>query len=115
MELASFDSKQHLGLHVPRVWSERSVERAHPMAWLIGSLTILWHRLEGREGSQVVRERPRYKKKVTPTFTDMLGALRLQTWEHEAYGGLRGSALASMHQDTNPQAIGRRLRSESLA
>ena len=40
----------------------------------------------GHEGSQVVRERPWYKKKVTPTFTDMLGALRLQMWEHEIYG-----------------------------
>ena len=27
VELAFFDSKQHLGLHDPRVWSERSVER----------------------------------------------------------------------------------------
>ena len=32
VELAFFDSKQHLGLHDPRVRSERSVERAHPMA-----------------------------------------------------------------------------------
>ncbi len=27
VELAFFDSKQYLGLHDPRVWSERSVER----------------------------------------------------------------------------------------
>jgi len=86
VELAFFDSKQFLGLHEPRVRSERSVERAHPMAWLVGSLTILWYCLGGHEGSQVVRERPWYKKKVTPTFTDMLGALRLQMWEHEIYG-----------------------------
>jgi len=86
VELAFFESKQHLGLHEPRVRSERSVERAHPMAWLVGSLTILWYCLGGHEGSQVVRERPWYKKKVTPTFTDMLGALRLQMWEHEIYG-----------------------------
>jgi hypothetical protein len=86
VELAFFESKQHLGLHDPRVRSERSVERAHPMAWLVGSLTILWYCLGGHEGSQVVRERPWYRKKVTPTFTDMLGALRLQMWEHEIYG-----------------------------
>ena len=35
VELAFFDSKQHLGLHDPRVRSERSVERAHPMAWFL--------------------------------------------------------------------------------
>jgi hypothetical protein len=86
VELAFFDSKQFLGLHDPRVRSERSVERAHPMAWFIGSLTILWYCLEGHEGSHVERDRPWYKAKVTPTFTDMLGALRLQMWEHEVFG-----------------------------
>ena len=86
VELAFFDSKQYLGLHDPRVGSEKSVERAHPMAWFVGTLTILWYCLEGHEGSHVVRDRPWYVQKVTPTFTDMLGALRLQRWEHEIFG-----------------------------
>ena len=60
VELAFFDSKQFLGLHDPRVWSERSVERAHPMAWFVGSLTILWYCLKGHEGSHVVKDRPWY-------------------------------------------------------
>jgi hypothetical protein len=86
VELAFFDSKQYLGLHDPRVRSERSVERAHPMAWFVGSLVVLWYCLGGHRGSHVVRERPWYKEKVTPTFTDMLGALRLQMWEYEVFG-----------------------------
>src|SRR5512135_2833888 len=86
VELAFFDSKQYLGLHEPRVRSERSVERAHPMAWFVGTLTILWYCLEGHKGSHVVKERPWYTTKVTPTFTDMLGALRLQMWEYEVFG-----------------------------
>jgi hypothetical protein len=86
VELAFFDSKQYLGLHDPRVRVERSVERAHPMAWFVGSLAVLWYCLDGHRGSHVVRERPWYKDKVTPTFTDMLGALRLQMWEYEAFG-----------------------------
>jgi hypothetical protein len=86
VELAFFDSKQFLGLHDPRVWSERSVERAHPMAWFVGSLTILWYCLKGHEGSHVVKDRPWYTTKITPTFTDMLGALRLQMWEYATYG-----------------------------
>ena len=86
VELAFFDSKQYLGLHDPRVRSERSVERAHPMAWFLESLVILWYCVDGHRGSQVERERPWYTTKVTPTFTDMLGALRLQMWEHEIYG-----------------------------
>jgi hypothetical protein len=86
VELAFFDSKQFLGLHDPRVRSARSVERAHPMAWFVGSLTVLWYCLHGHTGSQVVRDRPWYIKKITPTFTDMLGALRLQMWEYEVFG-----------------------------
>ena len=86
LELAFFDSKQSLGLHEPRVWSSSSVERTHPMAWFVGSLTILWYCVAGHEGSQVVRERPWYPTKITPTFADMLGALRLQMWEYEVYG-----------------------------
>jgi DDE superfamily endonuclease len=86
VELAFFESKQFLGLHDPRVRSERSVERAHPMAWFVGSLTILWYCLEGHGGSHVERDRPWYRTKITPTFTDMLGALRLQMWEHEVFG-----------------------------
>jgi hypothetical protein len=86
VELAFFDSKQFLGLHEPQVWSERSVERAHPMAWFIGSLTILWYCVKGHEGSHVQRERPWYKNRVKPTFSDMLGALRLQMWETKSYG-----------------------------
>ena len=86
VELAFFDSKQFLGLHDPRVRSERSVERAHPMAWFVGSLTVLWYSVEGHKGPHVERERPWYEDRVTPTFTDMLGALRLQMWESKIYG-----------------------------
>jgi len=86
VELAFFDGKQFLGLHDPQVRSEQSVERAHPMAWFIGSLTILWYCVEGHAGSHVERERPWYDRKATPTFTDMLGALRLQMWESKIYG-----------------------------
>jgi hypothetical protein len=86
VELASFDSKQYLGSHDPRVRSERSVERAHPMALFVGALVVLWSCLKGHEGSHVRRERPWYRKKVTPTFTDRLGALRLQMWEYKLFG-----------------------------
>ena len=86
VELAFFDSKQHLGLHGPRVRSERSVGRSQPTAWFPESLVIAWYCVDGHRGSQVERDRPWYTTKVTPTFTDMLGALRLQMWEHKIYG-----------------------------
>jgi hypothetical protein len=86
VELAFFDSKQFLGLHDPRVRSARSVERAHPMAWFVGSLVILGYTVAGHGGPHVHRDRPWYQQKVMPTFTDMLGALRLQMWLDEIFG-----------------------------
>lgn len=81
IEVAFFESEQFLGLHDPRVRSERSVERSHPMAWFVQTLTVLWYATAGASGPGVKRDRPWYTTKVTPTFTDMLGALRLQFWE----------------------------------
>jgi hypothetical protein len=81
LEVAFFDSKQSLGLHEPRVWSERSVGRAHPMAWFVLSVTVLWYAVAGKEGPQVHRARPWYKEKRGPALADMLGALRLQLWQ----------------------------------
>src|SRR5262249_45521108 len=86
VELAFFDSKQYLGLHDPRVWSEPSVQRGQPMAWFGGALTMLGNSVAGHEGPQVHRDRRWYQNKVSPTFTDMLGALRLQMWEYEVFG-----------------------------
>jgi hypothetical protein len=106
VELAFFDSKQFLGLHDPQVWSAPSVERAHPMAWFVGTLTILWYCLKGHEGSHVERERPWYATKVTPTFTDMFGALRLQMWESKIYG-------ESGEEPPSPEFIKRLLHTRS--
>ena len=56
------------------------------MAWFVGTLTVLWYAVSGRAGAQVERDRPGYPRKVTPTFSDMLGALRLPMWQYRVYG-----------------------------
>jgi hypothetical protein len=56
------------------------------MAWFVESLTILWYCTKGREGSHVHRDRPWYRDQPSPTFTEMLGALRVQMWELEVFG-----------------------------
>jgi hypothetical protein len=98
IEVAFFDSKQFLGLHEPRVWSERSVERAHPMAWFVLSLTVLWYAVAGKDGRHVQRQRPWYARRKEPTFADMLGALRLQLWE----GRITGTSQAA---ETPPEVV----------
>jgi DDE superfamily endonuclease len=88
IEVAFRDSKQYLGLHDPQVRCPRSVERAHPLAWFVLSLTIVWYALAGKDGEGVQRDRPWYAQKKSPTFTDMLGALRLQQWQQHLFGTL---------------------------
>jgi hypothetical protein len=92
VELSFFDSKQHRGLHDPQVWSERSVERAHPMAWFCYSVTLLWYARQGQTSAAVQRERPWYTPKHTPTFTQMLGALRLDVWRQRLFGEAQADA-----------------------
>jgi hypothetical protein len=75
------DAKQLLGFHEPGVYSQRSVSRAHPMAWFVGCLVVLWYAETGRHGRQAHRHRPWYKDKASPTFADMLSCLRLHLWQ----------------------------------
>lgn len=80
VEVAYFESKQLLGFHEPQVWKSRSVERAHPMAWFVGSVVVLWYSEEGCRLGQARRTRPWYKHKVGPTFSDMLSSCRWHLW-----------------------------------
>ena len=82
VEVAYGESKQLLGLHDPMVWCARSVARAHPMAWFVGSLVVLWYTQAGRHEPAAQRQRPWYKHKVEPTFADMLACCRLHLWRH---------------------------------
>jgi hypothetical protein len=80
VEVAFADAKQMLGFHDPQVWCAKSVERAAPLSWFLGSLVVLWYVLSGKKGPQAERERPWYRHKVRPTFADMLASCRLQHW-----------------------------------
>jgi hypothetical protein len=82
VEVAYCDGKQMLGFHDPMVWSKGAVERAHPMAWFVGGVVILWYAQTGRYQEQAQRHRPWYKHKVEPTFADMLACCRLHLWRN---------------------------------
>lgn len=80
VEVAYAESKQLLGLQEPMVRSKASVQRAHPMAWFVGSVVVLWYAQEGPHARRAVRHRPWYKHKVEPTMADMLACCRLHLW-----------------------------------
>jgi hypothetical protein len=82
VEVAFCDAKQRLGFHDPQVWSTLAVERATPIAWLVGTLVVLWYAESGRFGAQARRQGPWYRHKSSLTFADMLSSCRLQLWQH---------------------------------
>jgi hypothetical protein len=81
VELCYWESKELLGLHDPQVWNEQAVQRAHPMAWFVGGLVLVWYAKYGQDQEQAEWARPWYTTKVGPTFADMLATLRLHLWQ----------------------------------
>ena len=96
VEVAYEDSKQMLGLHDPMVWSQRAVQRAHPLAWFVGGLTVVWYARYGQYEEQAQWQRPWYNTKPGITFADMLATLRLHLWRsalEDAPAGERNAML----------------------
>ncbi len=77
--------KQFLGLEDPANRLPKAVERTAPMALFIYSLVVVWFH---REGHRSVRFpfRPWYKKKVEPSFADMLTTLRRLSYDEKTAG-----------------------------
>jgi hypothetical protein len=82
VEVAFCDAKQRLGFHDPQVWSAPAVERATPMAWLVGTVVVLWYAESGRAGPRARRQGSWYRHKSSLTFADMLASCRLQLWQN---------------------------------
>jgi hypothetical protein len=80
VEVCYWESKELLGLHEPQVWTEKAVQRAHPMAWFVGGLVLLWYAQHGKDEEQACWQRPWYQPEAEPTFAQMLATMRLHLW-----------------------------------
>jgi hypothetical protein len=81
VEVCYWESKELLGLHDAQVRNEQAVQRAHPMAWFVGGLVLVWYARYGQHQEQARWQRRWYRRKVGPTFADMLATLRLHLWQ----------------------------------
>ena len=81
LEVTFFESKQFLGFEDPQNQTKAAVERTAPMAFVVYDLVLLWYaaRPAPPEGTAWVL-RPWYRHKTTPSFLDMLTALRREGW-----------------------------------
>ncbi len=78
-------SKQFLGLEDPANRLPKAVERTAPMVLFLFTIVVVWFH---RTGHQSVRFpfRPWYKKKVEPSFADMLTTLRQLSYDEKTEG-----------------------------
>ena len=97
VEVAYADSKGSLGFHDPAVWCEKSVSRAHPMAWYVGSFVILWYTLFGKD--EKTPQRFLHDPTQAPvTFNDMLCTCRYQIWQQQLAGCTSSAELAKRQE-----------------
>jgi hypothetical protein len=80
IEVTFENSKQFLGLEDPANRTPLAVRRTAPMALLLYSLIVVWFHQVGHAWLRFP-DRPWYKKKVEPSFADLLTTLRRVTWE----------------------------------
>jgi len=81
VEVCYWESKELLGLHEAQVWNDLAVQRAHPMAWFVGGLVLVWYAKYGQDAEPAQWDRAWYTAKVGPTFADMFATMRLHLWQ----------------------------------
>ena len=81
IEVAFHDHKQVLGFEDPQNQTPEAVARTAPMASIAYELVLLWYAARVQQGlatSWLVR--PWYRSKTSPSFLDMLTAVRQESW-----------------------------------
>jgi hypothetical protein len=92
IEESNKGGKTDLGFEEPQGWSRLAVQRTAPIAMLLYSLIVLWF---AREGHRLYRPlvRPWYRKKVQPSFADMLRTLKYESLQEEILKHLGPTSL----------------------
>jgi hypothetical protein len=77
LEVSFHDQKQFLGFEDPQNQTEQAVARTAPLAGIVYDLVLLWYAGQVERGlAPPWLVRPWYRAKTTPSFLDMLTALR---------------------------------------
>jgi hypothetical protein len=81
IEVAFHDQKQFLGFEDPQNQTPEAVARTAPMAGIVYDLVLLWYAARLQQGHATGwLVRPWYRSKTTPSFLDMLTAVRQESW-----------------------------------
>lgn len=109
IEVTFHDSKQSLGFENPQSQAEQAVLRTAPMAFVVYDLVLLWYADQMQHGTAPTWVlRPWYRRKSTPSFLDMLTALRQTGWQRfsqpSRHARATQNSLASWPQALLPTA-----------
>jgi hypothetical protein len=81
LEVTFRDCKQFLGLEDPQNQTATAVQRTAPFAFVVYDLVLLWAAAQAPEAPTTCwLPRPWYRHKTTPSFVDLLTALRRAGW-----------------------------------
>ena len=81
IEVAFHDQKQFLGFEDPQNQAATAVARTAPLAGIVYDLVLLWYAARLQQGHATAwTARPWYRSKSTPSFLDMLTAVRHDSW-----------------------------------
>jgi DDE superfamily endonuclease len=81
IEVAFHDQKQFLGFKDPQNQTAKAVARTAPIAGIVYDLVLLWYAARVQQGLATGwLVRPWYRSKSTPSFLDMLTAVRQESW-----------------------------------
>ncbi|MGE3267183.1 MAG: transposase [Chloroflexota bacterium] len=81
IEVAFHDQKQLLGFEDPQNQTATAVARTAPLASIVYDLVLLWYAARLQQGHATGwTVRPWYRSKSTPSFLDMLTAVRHDSW-----------------------------------
>ena len=81
IEVAFHDHKQVLGFEDPQNQTATAVARTAPLASIAYDLVLLWYAARVQQGlASGWTVRPWYRSETTPSFLDMLTAIRQESW-----------------------------------
>jgi DDE superfamily endonuclease len=81
LEVAFHDAKQFLGLEDPQGQTPQAVRRTAPLALIVYAMVLLWYADQRHHHHGIAwLRRPWHRTKTTPSFLDMLTALRCAGW-----------------------------------
>jgi hypothetical protein len=85
VEVMHQNAKQMMGLEDPANRTPRAVERTAPVGLALYGLTLIWFDRDGHR-SVSFPDRPWYPGKEEPSYADILGSLRRESWRGQFAG-----------------------------